>query len=99
MGYPRNMSNFLRVLYSYIEAYFRYAFLYTNKDQSRPWVFKNLIIKRSKEFVVQTGCQASGVPGKSVREVRDHYLLTLSDKVIRIGRELWGESEGGEQKR
>lgn len=36
MGYPRNMSNFLRVLYSYIEAYFRYAFLYTNKDQSRP---------------------------------------------------------------
>lgn len=81
------MANFLRLLNEHVEAYLRTAFQYPISQKKVVPLFRfflRLVISRCRNFVRQTGCEESGVPGLNISQVQENYVATLVEKFQRI---------------
>lgn len=93
-GLPNNLDSFIVILNIHIETYFRYALPLTYiKCEKELRFFKSLVCKRTEEFVRETRCQASGVPGKSLWRSETTTCFSLDGRLRRVEKELYGKKE------
>lgn len=84
-GLPNNLDSFIVILNIHIETYFRYALPLTYiKCEKELRFFKSLVCKRTEEFVRETRCQASGVPGKSLWRSETTTCFSLDGRLRRV---------------